>query len=75
LSLKGIGCGQDYEETRVRILAGMKNSSAAQCLSRCCDSISSLPSGYRRLYSGIKGPRNKDDCAHPSAAEVNCLVL
>jgi hypothetical protein len=75
LSLQGRGCGQGYKETGVRILAGMKNTSATQCLSRCCDSISSLPNGYRRLYSWIKGPRSKDDCAHPSAAEVNCLVL
>ena len=53
----------------------MKKSSAAQYLSMCCDSFSSFPSGYRRLYSGIKGPRSEDECVHPSAAEVNCLVL
>lgn len=75
LSLQKRGCGQDYKEIGVWILAGMKNSSAAQCLSRCCDSISSVPKRYRRLYSGIKRPRGEDDCAHPSAAEVNCLVL
>lgn len=75
MSLQGIGCGQDYKETGIRILAGMKKSSAAQYLSMCCDSFSSFPSGYRRLYSGIKGPRSEDECVHPSAAEVNCLVL
>jgi hypothetical protein len=75
LSLQGRGCGQKYKETGVRILAGIKNSSAAQCLSRCCDSVNSLPKGYRKLYSGIKGPRSEDNCAHPSAGEVNSSVL
>jgi hypothetical protein len=75
LSLQGLGCGQDYKETGVRTLDGMIKSSAAQCLSRYCDPFSSLPNGNRRLYSRIKGPRSEADYAHPSATDVNSLVL